>query len=356
MNEYSWNLDNDLYLAHFGILGMHWGKKNGPPYPLDSSDHSTSEKRAAKSAGVSVGSDSGKGSIENVKSSGKSTGRKGLSDTQKKVLIGAGITVASLALAYGGYKLAQHYGVDKVVKNKIKDIVNGKRSYTTLAGDGDYSKIKLTDITNNNSNASPTKTASTLAEAGFKSLSHQEDVAERVKNTNPYLRPDGSRDPKGKNNCTLCAVFGYLRGQGVDAQAGSTGGKPQNLIGVVQDCFNGVTEYSSKTKSGALDGRATTFGKSIEDAQAMLVKRYGDNAQGACGITWSNGTGGHVFGWKIVNGKASFFDEQSGKIDVSSYWDASKLQHIDPNGSLQIVRLDDLVPNADGISKWQYKG
>ena len=37
---------SNYYLAHHGILGMHWGDKNGPPYPLGSSDHSSSEKKA----------------------------------------------------------------------------------------------------------------------------------------------------------------------------------------------------------------------------------------------------------------------------------------------------------------------
>lgn len=37
---------SDEYLKHHGILGMKWGKKNGPPYPLGASDHSTSEKKA----------------------------------------------------------------------------------------------------------------------------------------------------------------------------------------------------------------------------------------------------------------------------------------------------------------------
>ena len=34
------------FLAHHGILGQKWGRKNGPPYPLDAKDHSASEKKA----------------------------------------------------------------------------------------------------------------------------------------------------------------------------------------------------------------------------------------------------------------------------------------------------------------------
>lgn len=64
--------DGMSFLSHHQILGAKWGVMNGPPYPLGSGDHSSSEKQAAAAAGVKVGKDSGKGSIENVKPRSKS--------------------------------------------------------------------------------------------------------------------------------------------------------------------------------------------------------------------------------------------------------------------------------------------
>ena len=40
MNPYS------TELCHHGILGQRWGRRTGPPYPLDAGDHSASEKKA----------------------------------------------------------------------------------------------------------------------------------------------------------------------------------------------------------------------------------------------------------------------------------------------------------------------
>jgi hypothetical protein len=42
--------ENSEELYHHGIMGMQWGKQNGPPYPIREGDHSIAEKRAMRKA------------------------------------------------------------------------------------------------------------------------------------------------------------------------------------------------------------------------------------------------------------------------------------------------------------------
>lgn len=80
-------------IKHHGILGQKWGKKNGPPYPLDAEDHSQREKKAGWRKSLDKGSNS---------------------ESKKKMLkIGAAVAVTGLA-AYGAYKLS---GKAKLVKD-----------------------------------------------------------------------------------------------------------------------------------------------------------------------------------------------------------------------------------------------
>lgn len=46
---------NNLYLAHHGIKGQRWGKRNGPPYPLNDEDHSKTEQKAGWKSSLSSG-------------------------------------------------------------------------------------------------------------------------------------------------------------------------------------------------------------------------------------------------------------------------------------------------------------
>ena len=100
--------------------------------------------------------------------------------------------------------------------------------------------------------------------------------------------------------------------------------------GVVEKCFKGAK---------VLDGSAIKFGRSRNDAAEMLVRRFGNNAEGVVNVPWRGG-GGHIFNWKIADGVVTFLDGQQGLTDDKismRYWNL-----IDPNGRLQLARLDGL--------------
>lgn len=70
------------YLAHHGIQGMKWGKRNGPPYPLDASAKSAAEKKAAKIAGAAK--DGYKRTKNTLKSNSGSRKSKALKEAREK--------------------------------------------------------------------------------------------------------------------------------------------------------------------------------------------------------------------------------------------------------------------------------
>ena len=102
---------------------MKWGKKNGPPYPLGASDHSTSEKKAGWRKSLDKGPDDS----DNKK--------KGLSDKQKKAIkIGAAVAVTALA-TYGTYRLAKSGKLDPYIasgKSKLNKLMEKKAGDTKI--------------------------------------------------------------------------------------------------------------------------------------------------------------------------------------------------------------------------------
>lgn len=103
--------NNYNYLIHYGIPGQRWGERNGPPYPLDSSAKSNSEKKNQNRSGFH------------------------LTDTQKKALIVGGIAVGAALAAYGAYKFealkrrpGDLYGLTNPFnyKNNCKDVAEAQ--------------------------------------------------------------------------------------------------------------------------------------------------------------------------------------------------------------------------------------
>ena len=79
---------NSNYLEHHGILGMKWGQRNGPPYPLGSEDHSASEKKAGWKKSLSGGAETvkkkAKTAKEILRSDSGARSSKALKDARRK--------------------------------------------------------------------------------------------------------------------------------------------------------------------------------------------------------------------------------------------------------------------------------
>lgn len=227
---------------------------------------------------------------QDSKDNGDSKEHKRLSKNQKKAIaVGAAVVATALA-TYGAYKL----GAFNKFKSKGMDAV------------GNILKDPST---------------------GFKVKPKSTSILEDLKAVNP----------SGSNtNCRACSIATILRQRGLDVKAkGDVPGG--DFSEAISKAFKGakVSEMNSPSKE-----RIVNF----------ITKRFGEGSSGAMATSFKYANGvnfQHAFNWSVKDGKINFMDGQKGLDDISRFLDL-----IDKDGLAEIVRLDNLDINLDGIREF----
>lgn len=308
-------------LTHHGILGQKWGKRNGPPYPLDESDHSAAEKKAAKES-------SGKKS-----NSGEKTERKGLTDGQKRALKIGAAAVGTALLAYGGYQLYKSGKLDPVLGKFSK---KGE----TSVGDFDkfeYNKFDFEQIKFDAFNEQLLKSV----QEGNK----QWDAANRIdissysqKVQDAYHQAEAAvsnMNPTGSHvNCGPCSILMHANDRlGTDYQA-----KDETM-----SYYAGLTKFFKNydvKNNGISVGRLAGDSQEAYDDLIDYMTRMGNGAGGICSGKWDGRSDGHFLSWKVVDNTVLFTDGQTGRVYLKDAFDEvfSKMDY----QTIAMSRLDHL--------------
>ena len=301
------------YLAHHGIKGQKWGKRNGPPYPLSDAKHNKVVKRASKGS---------------KKVSGKAKGWNDWDDDTKAAAIELGL-LSVFALGY--------YAIP-AIKNGINNSKANKKA-----------KEKINQ--RNEKNYDP--------DTGFYKLNKTPTIEEAAKSVNPRYKQKNATN--ARSNCVYCSTAYEMRRRGYDVIAKpSTKGRE---VEIFQDMFPGAKFQFHSADSGL----EVVWNKSGTRYKEIKLKDYNEwrsasekaivgknkelssltmkelkkekNSRGQITIGWPYG-GGHSISYEVKNSKLTIIDPQNGKVYNTDSEIESFLSHATYAGHYRLDNCD----------------
>ena len=279
-------------LSHHGIKGQSWGKRNGPPYPLDQKTHNKVVKSASRK--------SAKGDSKYDSEGGQRTG-----------LIPELVSLAALI------------GIDLYLSSpKVQDRQKYKRQKKFNEKNRNLSEDLLGDIQDFDKQFSDDNPP--------KLISGEHSIEDDMLACNPRYK-DGVV-PGTTSNCTLCAFTYDMRRRGYDvaALASETGNYPDQVI---KDLYKDAKEDKFKAKN-------------FTDLFKQAAEKYPEGARGEVHLVAPFFA--HSMAWEIKNHELIVIDPQRNeKHTAQQLMEYGFYPSHAQNG---FVRTDNLEVNLSGMN------
>lgn len=347
-NAMSLNMVYTDYLSHHGIMGMKWGKRNGPPYPLAPGDHSASEKKANWEQSLDrprvYGSDTKGELVQDPKTKKwrETDHKKTITDADRKYLIdqlkktrNANRVAAAVTTALGAASAAAlAVGPEMVPLTVMTNMYMVPMTTAFAATAASASKRIKEDKAANElvkqyekeRENSPIDT-----KTGLRVKQSEMSIEEDVKRINPAFK-DVTRQSKA--NCVLCSVTYDLRRRGYDVTAQGAG------VGYVNDEVSAW--YNNKIQYKPVE--SNRYAQISTDKIVNALKQEG--GRGIVNVQWPGG-GGHAMAYDNDGGSLKIIDGQSGDV----YTDKTFTKAFKHAIASEYARTDNLKINAKEMLK-----
>lgn len=328
------SIDVDAFLAHYGVMGMKWGVRKEEPL--------VGRKRSSGDITISKSRSSSPSSAQPRRSAPQQAQQhRGLTDDQKKLLVGAAVVAGILATTTLSYrhldKLVEKNAAGKRIAESL--LQNGSifKKDASLAGAKSIDEIMSTITPNINPNYKKVK--------GYNVNCRRTTFAYELNRRGFAVEATGSEFAWGQDNIGL---------QNALRKAGKEKITPLSAVNIVKThgkTTGNINPYLSKFKGEMVkdvNSLSSAFDKHPNGARGEIVLNVTKKA--TSGKTQRYG---HSMAWEKIDGKTYIIDNQTNRHWPADDAGLAKLyKGWGTPSHASILRLDDKDLNMEFLSRW----